>query len=559
MLLEKKPELSVDYSEKTVWRLTKRQLCDLECLLNGTFHPLTGFLDKEDYLAVCNTMRLSNGTLWPMPVTLDVPQSFAAEVQPGEHIVLTNDENTPLALLQVSANWRPDKELEARLVFGSTDKKHPGVDYLFNTAGQYYLGGTVTALAPLLHYDFIQYRHTPEQLKQLFRIYGWSRIIAFQTRNPIHRAHYELTRRAAEKAQANLLLHPVVGMTKEGDVDYITRVHCYEAILMEYPKQGTVLSLLPLAMRMAGPREALWHALIRKNFGITHFIVGRDHAGPGLNSQGFPFYDPYAAQTLLRNNADEIGIEIMPFPAMTYVKEKATFCTVDEVHPEETTQDISGTRLRELLEKRLEIPEWFTFPAVIQVLRKAYPPKHQQGYTLLLTGLSGSGKSTIAKAFIAHLLQSSANQRQVTLLDGDAVRHNLSNGLGFSKKDRDIQINRIGYVAAEITKHKGIAVCAAIAPYAAMRQQIRQSISQYGGFIEVYIATPIEVCKQRDIKGLYRKAESGLIAGFTGVNDPYEVPGNPEVIIDTSIMSVFDAVQRIVASLTALGYIEEEP
>ena len=556
MLLEKKSGLQIDWTGKTILRLSKRQLCDLECLLNGTFYPLSGFLDMHDYLSVCNSKRLTDGSLWPVPITLDVPQAFANQVQLGEQILLSNDENTPLALMTVSSNWQPNKEQEAHMVFGSTDKKHPGVDYLFNEAGQHYLGGEVTALSPIVHYDFEQYRHTPTQLKQLFRIYGWSKIIAFQTRNPIHRAHYELTVRAAETVQANLLIHPVVGMTKPGDVDYITRVHCYEAVLSKYPKKATMLSLLPLAMRMAGPREALWHAIIRKNFGVTHFIVGRDHAGPGLNSHGLSFYDPYAAQTLLLQHENELQIEIVPFSAMVYVKEKTKFCAMDDVSPEDSIDDISGTELRRRLDKRLEIPDWFTFPEIINILRKAYPPKHQQGFTLFLTGLSGAGKSTLAKAFMAYLLQSTSNQRQVSLLDGDVIRHNLSKGLGFSKSDRDTQINRIGYVASEITKHRGIAICAAIAPYAAMRQNIRSTINQYGGFIEVFVATPIDVCKQRDIKGLYSKAELGLIEGFTGVNDPYEIPIDPEIIIDTSIINVFDAVQIILAKLIELGYVD---
>lgn len=497
-------------------------------------------------------MRLTNGTLWPMPITLDVPESFALQLHAGEQIILADDENTPLALLTVTSNWQPNKDHEAEAVFGANDIKHPAVQYLHEQAGAWYLGGKITALSTPAHHDFVEYRHTPAQLKQLFKIYGWSKIIAFQTRNPIHRAHYELTLRAADAANAQLLIHPVVGMTKPGDVDHVTRVKCYEQVLEKYPDQRAMLSLLPLAMRMGGPREAVWHAIIRKNYGVTHFIIGRDHAGPGLNSQGVPFYHPYAAQDLVLEHAAEIGIEIMPFPAIVYVKEKAAFLSIDEISTEDTIEDISGTALRALLENRLDIPDWFSFPEVIQVLRNAYPPRSQQGYTLFFTGLSGAGKSTLAKAVLAKLMES--NQRSVTLLDGDIVRKNLSSELGFTKADRDTNIQRIGFVAAEITKHKGIAICAAIAPYAAMRQSLRNTISQQGGFIEIYVSTPVAVCKQRDIKGLYKKAELGLITGFTGVNDPYEEPTNPDIEINTSNMSIADAVQFVLSTIDKQGF-----
>jgi sulfate adenylyltransferase len=539
---------------KKICTLTKRQLCDLECLLNGAFFPLTGFMEKHDYDSVCQTMRLSDGTLWPIPITLDVSEKFAQSLETGEQILLIDEENTPLAELTISSCWKPNKEIEAQQVFATTDKKHPAVDYLFDKAGEWYLGGKITPLSAIIHYDFIHYRHTPTELKQLFSIYGWSKIIAFQTRNPMHRAHYELTVRAAEAVNANLLLHPVVGMTKLGDVDYITRVKCYEQILGRYSKHNTQLSLLPLAMRMAGPKEAIWHGIIRKNYGVTHFIIGRDHAGPGLNSQGELFYPPYAAQTLLLQYADEIGIEPVPFPAIVYVKETSKFCPINEVKQGETIEDISGTELRKRLDKHLDIPSWFSFPEIIDVLRKAYPPKKNQGFTVFFTGLSGSGKSTLAKALLANLLESSSNNRTISLLDGDIIRKNLSSELGFSKEDRDTNIGRIGFVAAEITKHKGIAICAAIAPYAAMRQAIRSSISQYGGFIEIYVSTTVEICKRRDIKGLYEKAELGLIQGFTGVNDPYEIPSNPELVINTDTLSIAEAVLKIRSTIETLGY-----
>jgi sulfate adenylyltransferase len=537
------------------WCLSNRQLCDVECLLTDVFFPLVGFHEKEDYDSVCHNMRLCSGALWPIPITLDVSEQFASQLTLNENIILTNNENTPVALLTISSIWQPDKEQEALLIFGSNDRKHPGVHYLFEEANAWYLGGKLTSISPITHYDFVQYRHTPAQLKQLFKLYDWSKVIAFQTRNPIYKAHFELTQRAAKNTNAHLLIHPVIGLTKPGDIEPVTRVKCYEKILEKYPKQDAMLSLLPLAMRMAGPKEALWHAIIRKNYGVTHFIVGRDHAGPGLNSQGMSFYEPYDAQLLLQVHSQEIGIEIVACPTVVYAKEKAKFLTIDEITSNDTIETISGTRLRRRLENRLPIPDWFSFPDIIQILQKAYPTKLEQGYTVFFTGLSGSGKSTLAKALYAKIRE--FNQRQVTLLDGDVVRKNLSGELGFCKTDRDTHIKRMGYVAAEITKHQGIAICAAIAPYEATRRLIREMVSQHGGFIEIHVSTPINICKKRDIKGLYKKAMLGLITGFTGVDDPYEEPIDADIIIDTSISSVDDSVDVIFNKLATMGFIKK--
>ncbi len=538
------------------WTLTKRQLCDVECLLNGAFAPLTGFLDEPDYVSVCENLRLTDGTLWAMPITLDVSESFVVQCSLGGSVVLVNDEHTPIARLTVSSIWKPNKALEAEQVFGTTDVMHPGVYYLYHEAGPWYLGGRLEALSHPLHYDFLTYRHTPQELKQLFKLYGWSRVIAFQTRNPIHRAHFELTERAAKKVQASLLLHPVVGMTKPGDIDYISRIQCYEQVMPHYSVH-TMLSLLPLAMRMAGPREAVWHALIRKNYGATHFIVGRDHAGPGLNSKNQSFYGPYAAQKLLQTHQDEIGIEMVSSSEIVYVKEKAKYLSAEEVEEQDTIQTISGTALRRALKNREVLPDWFSFPGVIQTLQKAYPPKHKQGFTLFFTGLSGAGKSTLAKAVMTKLQEEKL--RRVTLLDGDVVRRHLSKGLGFSKADRNTNIERVGYVASEITKHGGIAIVAAIAPYASARELARQQIMPYGDFIEIYVSTPVNVCESRDIKGLYQQAKAGLITGFTGVDDPYEAPLNPELTLDTSNLTVLDAVHQILEVLKARGlYTKEE-
>ena len=535
------------------WDLSMRQLCDLELLLNGAFSPLEGFMGADDYNAVLANMRLADGVLWPIPITLDVTEAFAASVEPGARIALRDPEGVLIATLDVDSKFIPDKKAEALAVFGSADEAHPAVHYLNNQANDVYLGGRLTGVEPPRHYDFKHLRDSPAQVRERFEKLGWRRVVAFQTRNPMHRAHQELTSRAAKETEANLLIHPVVGMTKPGDVDHFTRVRCYEHVLSHYPDQTTTLSLLPLAMRMAGPREALWHALIRKNYGCTHFIVGRDHAGPGVDSNGKPFYGPYDAQELMEAYAEELDITMVPFKNMVYVENRAEFQPQDEVAEGTNVLQVSGTELRRRLQEGLEIPEWFSFPDVIAELRKTHPPRHRQGFTVFFTGLSGSGKSTIANALMVKLLE--LGGRQITLLDGDVVRKNLSSELGFSKEHRDLNILRIGYVASEITKNGGIAICAPIAPYAATRRSVRELIEPVGGFLEVHVATPLDVCESRDRKGLYAKARAGLIKGFTGIDDPYEDPAEPEMRIDTTTLTPDLAAHRILIKLKSMGYI----
>ena len=535
------------------WDLTPRQLCDLELLLNGGFSPLTGFLEQQDYEGVLKGMRLASGVLWPMPVTLDVSEEFAADVAEGNEIALRDQEGVLVATVKVTSRWTPDMESEALHVFGSTDELHPAVDYLMNKSGPVYLGGPLRGVEAPTHYDFRHLRDTPREMRDRFRKLGWRKVVAFQTRNPMHRAHQELTFRAAREVEANLLIHPVVGMTKPGDVDHYTRVRCYEHVLGQYPDQTTSLSLLPLAMRMGGPREALWHAIIRKNYGCTHFIVGRDHAGPGKDSQGNDFYGPYDAQTLFREHEQELGISMVPFRLMVYAENRAQYMPLDETTDQDNVLNISGTELRRRLQEGLEIPDWFSFPEVVSELRRTHPPRHRQGFTVFMTGLSGSGKSTIANALMVKLLE--AGGRPVTLLDGDIVRKNLSSELGFSKEHRDLNILRIGYVASEITKNGGIAICAPIAPYARTRREVRQTIEPLGGFVEVHVATPLEVCEERDRKGLYAKARAGIIKEFTGISDPYEEPENPEIRIDTQEMTPDLAAHRILVVLESLGFL----
>lgn len=535
------------------WDLTPRQICDIELLMNGGFFPLKGFLGQADYDSVVETMRLADGTLWPIPVTLDVSEAFAETVEPGQDIALRDQEGVILATMTVTDKWTPEKSREAVGIYGADDPAHPAVAYLHNRAGRVYLGGPITGLTPPVHYDFKARRDTPNELRAFFRKMGWRRIVAFQTRNPLHRAHQELTFRAAREAQANLLIHPVVGLTKPGDVDHFTRVRCYEAVLDKYPSATTHLSLLNLAMRMAGPREALWHAIIRRNHGLTHFIVGRDHAGPGKNSQGQDFYGPYDAQELVAQHQDEIGIEMVPFKQMVFVQERAEYVPVDEVPEGSTVLDISGTELRRRLREGLDIPDWFSFPEVVKELRRTSPPRSKQGFTVFFTGLSGSGKSTIANALMVKLME--LGGRPVTLLDGDVVRKHLSSELGFSKEHRDINIRRIGYVASEITKNGGIAICAPIAPYATTRAEVREMVESWGAFVEVHVATSLEECERRDRKGLYRLAREGKIKEFTGISDPYDVPPSPELRVETEGLDVDTCAHQVILKLEAMGLV----
>jgi len=550
---ESAQKLKIEAGEMPSWDLSPRQICDLELLMNGGFSPLKGFLGEEDYNGVVENMRLADGSLWPVPITLDVSQAFADGLNVGQDIALRDQEGVILAILSVSDRWTPNKSREAEMVFGANDDAHPAVNYLHNTAGPVYLGGAITGIQQPVHYDFKMRRDTPNELRAYFRKLGWRRVVAFQTRNPLHRAHQELTFRAAKEAQANLLIHPVVGLTKPGDVDHFTRVRCYEAVLDKYPAATTTMSLLNLAMRMAGPREAVWHGLIRKNHGCTHLIVGRDHAGPGKNSAGEDFYGPYEAQDLFRAHEEEIGIEMVDFKHMVYVQERAQYEPADEVVDGSTVLNISGTELRRRLREGLEIPEWFSFSEVVEQLRRRYPPRAQQGFTVFFTGLSGSGKSTVANALMVKLMEMGG--RPVTLLDGDIVRKNLSSELGFSKEHRDLNIRRIGYVASEITKNGGIAICAPIAPYATTRRAVREDVETFGAFLEIHISTSLEECERRDRKGLYKLAREGKIKEFTGISDPYDTPDAPELRLDTENAQVDHCAHQVLLKLEQMGLV----
>jgi len=534
--------------------LTPRHLCDIELLLNGGFSPLTGFLGKADYERVLAEMRLADGTLWPMPIMLDIDDETAALLSPGAVLALRDPEGVMLAALHVEDLWQPDLEHEAQVVFGTTNREHPAVNHLLGATKAWYAGGRLEGLALPHHYDYQTLRLTPAELRERFARRGWRRVAAFQTRNPMHRAHLELTVRAAMQVEANLLINPVVGMTKPGDVDHYTRVRAYQAIMDRYPPNTAELALLPLAMRLGGPREAVWHAIIRKNYGCTHLIVGRDHAGPGSDSSGKPFYGPYDAQEVVARHEAELGVGMVPFQMVVYLPDEDRYVPEDEVPEGAKTLSISGTELRARLADGREIPEWFTFPKVAQELRRTHPPRSRQGFTVFFTGLSGSGKSTIANVLQVKLLEMGG--RPVTLLDGDLVRKHLSSELGFSKEHRDINIRRIGYVASEITKNGGIALCAPIAPYDAVRKDVRRMIEPLGGFTLVHCATPLEVCEQRDRKGLYAKARAGILKEFTGISDPYEEPADANLVIDTTDISPDEAANQIILHLEHEGYIE---
>ncbi len=525
--------------------LTDRQLFDLEMLGVGGFAPLSGFMNEDDYEGAVENMRLANGEFWPMPIVLDVfsPSPY----KEGEQIILCDKYGNPVSFFSITSVYTPDKKREARLVYGTEDEAHPGVHYLFHNTGDIYLGGSLEIIALPVRSDFSEWRFTPAELRSWFKEHAWEKVAAFQTRNPIHRAHFELMKRTHAEHGAHILIHPVVGITKEGDIDYITRVKSYIAIHEARMKDFAKLALLPLAMRMAGPREALFHALIRKNYGATHFIVGRDHAGPGKDSAGKPFYEMYAARDVAVLHEKELGIKIIPQEEMAYVDEEYGYMPAHEMPDGKMSQNISGTRFREMLANDEEVPPWFSFPEVLDELKKGIQRHRNRGFTIFFTGLSASGKSTIALLLHSKLLEQS--DKKITLFDGDVVRQYLSKGLGFSKEDRMAHVERIGFVASEITKHGGIALCAVIAPYEESRQKNRRLISEHGNYIEVHIATPLDVCVARDPKGLYEKAKLGLVKGLTGIDDPYETPVNPEITINTDGETPLESVEHILGFL----------
>ena len=545
--LEEYSELSNTISSLT---LSLKQQCDLEMILNGAFSPLLTFNNQKDYEEILLNNKLLNGVIWPIPIVLDVPNDFLKALDKNEHISLRNAEGFLLAILKVREFWSPNKKDEANSIFKTIDENHPGVDYLFNHTNSNYISGELIPIQSNKYFDFTHLRKSPQEVRDLFRSKRWQDVIAFQTRNPMHRAHFELTRLAMEQHNAKLLIHPVIGISKPGDIDHFTRVKCYQHIIKHYPENSVELSLINLAMRMAGPKEALWHAIIRKNYGCNYIIIGRDHAGPGVDAKGKPYYQPYDAQELISQYQEELEIKMVPFQEMVFAKNKRNYLPLDQIKEEDQIETLSGTQFKELLKQGTEIPNWYSFPEVVHELRRRYPKLHNQGLTVFFTGLSGAGKSTLANALVYKLME--MEDRPITLLDGDIVRQHLSSELGFSKEDRDIHVKRIGYVASEITKHGGVAICAPIAPYSNTRKTVRNMIDEVGSFVEIHVSTPLSVCEERDVKGLYKRARAGKILDFTGVSDPYEEPQNPEITIDTSDISVEESSAIIIDKLRSM-------
>lgn len=534
--------------------LTARQLFDLELILNGGFSPLQGFMTQAEYESVLENAALPNGLCWPIPVYLDVTAETAQNITLDQPVALRDMEGYLLAIITVSDIWQPDKTREAGQVYDTGSRAHPSVKELLDSDRTHYIGGKIMGLQHPIHFDYKMLRLNPVDSRAFFQRLGWRHIMAFDTYKPLHNAHKEMALLAARQNKVNIFMQPIVGLTHPGDIDHYARVRSFEAIIKTFPSDSVILGLLPLAMRMAGPKEALWHSIIRKNYGCTHFMVAADHADPFASSAHDLFYPPGAAQDYVADNEDGSGVKMVAFKKMVYLPNKVQYIPADQREDDETaTLELSATELRRRLAFNLDIPEWFSPAEVVAVLKKAYPPRCKQGLTIFLTGLSGAGKSTIAKVLMSRFMQ--MGDRPVTLLDGDIVRKNLSSELGFSKKDRELNIIRIGFVASEITKNGGVAICAPIAAISESRLKNRSLISKYGGYIEVYVATPLATCEKRDRKGLYAKAKAGMLKGFTGIDDPYEIPENPELVIDTSDITPDEAAEDILLYLKKEGYI----
>lgn len=533
--------------------LDERGLCDLELLAVGAFSPLRGFLGRADYDRVVAESRLADGTLWPVPITLPVAPGSGVEV--GKPLALRDVYGNLLAFLHVDELYPYNKEAEVRGVYGTTDAGHPAVARLRDQPGHYAAGRLEVIRIPP-HLDFVELRRTPAELREHFHSLGWSRVVAFHARGPIHRAEEDLTKSAAEHAGGGLLIHPIVGMTRPGDVDHYARVRCYRVLVdAAYEPGSAVLGLLPYSERMAGPREVLLHAIIRRNYGCTYLMVGPDHAGAGQDGTGRPFYGPHDAQAAMREHQAEIGVGMVTYDHVVYLPDEDRYCPAAEVPAGARTADLSDAQVRDdYLAKGLPLPEWFTRPAVAAILAEAHPPRFRQGLTLWFTGLSGSGKSTVAHALVERLAE---HGRVASMLDGDEIRTHLSKGLGFSKEDRDANINRVGYVAGLIAQHGGTTICSVVSPYREPRDNARKASK--GNFVEIFCDTPIEVCESRDVKGFYARARTAVAEGkglgFTGVDDPYEPPLNPEITLDTSKLSPQECASAIIAKLIDLGYI----
>ena len=536
--------------------LDPRTQSDLEMLLGGGFSPLGGFMGAADFEAVVTSMRLTDGRLWPIPITLEISDALAGELASGSRLALRDSEGVMLAALGVAEVFEPDWRAEAEALFGGLPDAQRRVERHLAARRRFAVAGVVEGVQPPVHYDFRELRLTPTELRRKFARLGWRRVLGYQTHQTMHRAHQALTQEAALEHGASLLIHPAVGHSRAGDADHYTRVRCYQALLPHYPQDMARLSLLPLATRGAGAREALLQAIVHRNHGCTHFMVEPGDSGSILETSGAPAYDADEARALVAAHADELEVEMLPRAEMAYLESAKTYVPIERVPDGQAAITVSGREVRERLAGGRELPPWFTFPGVERELRRRHPSRRDQGLTLFLTGLSGSGKSTLANAVRVKLLE--LGGRGVSLLDGDIVRKNLSSELGFSKEHRDLNILRIGFVASEITRAGGIAICAPIAPYDSVRHRVREMVEPWGGFVLVWVATPLEVCEARDRKGMYAKARAGIIREFTGISDPYEVPADADVVIDTSEVSPEEAAREVLLYLEREGYITAE-
>jgi len=548
---ETRTELLARAKELSELQLSERSLCDLELLATGAFSPLDRFMSSADYARVLGEMRLANGQLFPIPITLPIPND--TQVRLGTELSLRDARNEIVATMTVEEVYEWNLRETAHAVFGTDDLRHPLIAEMHGW-GNRFVSGALQVLQLPSHYDFKDLRLTPSQTRERLEEIGCNNVVAFQTRNPLHRAHEEMTKQAIQEVDGVLLLHPVVGMTKPGDIDHFTRVRSYKALAENYYEADRILlALLPLAMRLAGPKEALWHALIRRNYGANHMIIGRDHASPGNDSNGKPFFSPYAAQELVQRFQDELGVKPLNFGEFVYLKDQDRYADVRTLTDDERATKISGSEGRQwYFDGGKDLPSWFARKEVADVIAEKHPPRHKQGFCVWFTGLSAAGKSTTAEILTTRLQE---HGRQVTVLDGDVVRTHLSRGLGFSKDDRDLNIRRIGFVAAEIVRHRGAVVCAAVSPYRATRNDVRNMIGA-DNFIEVFVNTPIAECERRDTKGMYRKARRGEIKNFTGIDDPYEPPLKPEVTLNTLNQSAEQNAETIIQFLRDRGFLQ---
>lgn len=535
--------------------LDTRELCDLELLINGGFYPLKGYLDRRNYESILENCRLIDGTLWPIPITLSIAEEMLQHYTSEGFITLKDPLHNPLAILRIEDVFKPDLLTECRLVYGTCDHNHPEVSRIINRNNNYYVGGTLWKIHSPNYYDFKHLRLNPKELRVFFKNSNWQTIVGFQTRNPLHQSHLHVMLKALDKTgnqNAKLLIHPIIGPAQDGDIPYHIRVRCYEKILNYFPPGKVKLSLLPYAMRMAGPKEALLHALIRQNYGCTHFIIGRDHAGPSsLTKMGTSFYGPYEAQEFVEKFSKEMSIKIIASPEVVYSPNSKTYTTRLVGQNDDSVLTLSGTKLRSGLMKGDEIPNWLSFPEVIGELNKYY--NFSRGICIYFTGISGSGKTTIATALKEILNESDHFSRKITLLDGDIIRKYISPELGFTKTDRSINVRRIGYMASLVVLNGGICLCANIAPYEEDRSANRNLISKHGRYVEVYVDTPLEVCEERDPKGLYKAARENKLKAFTGIDDPYEIPENPDITI-SGYGSISSSLNKIMDFLKLTNY-----